>query len=142
MMTTSESNPNLMTCRAQGATAIRDVSDAARFFGTAQMLNDDELARLCIVIEELVANLYDHGGLTERDHVDLTLVADTEGIHVTIFDRGKPFDPWSALPVAERLERGGGAGIEIVRAWVQLIQYKATDEGNLLQFRLPIRWDR
>jgi anti-sigma regulatory factor (Ser/Thr protein kinase) len=106
------------------------------------MLNDDELARLCIVIEELVANLFDHGGLSDDDIVELNLLADPDGIHVSIFDRGVPFDPWSALPAAERLERGGGAGIEIVRAWVQFVEYKATDEGNLLQFRLPIRWDR
>ena len=106
------------------------------------MLNDDELARLCIVIEELVANLFDHGGLSDDDIVELNLLADPDGIHVSIFDRGVPFDPWSALPVAERLERGGGAGIEIVRAWVQFVEYKATDHGNLLQFRLPIRWDR
>ena len=39
---------------------------AARAFGEAQWLTDDESARLCVIVEELVANLYDHGGVTAK----------------------------------------------------------------------------
>jgi anti-sigma regulatory factor (Ser/Thr protein kinase) len=141
-MSTSESNPSALTCRFHGQAAIREASEAARSFGAEQMLDEDELARLCIVIEELVANLFDHGGLGVDDQIELGLAVVPEGIRVSICDKGAPFDPWSALPKDERPDRGGGAGIGIVKAWAHLIAYRATDEGNQLQFLLPIRWDR
>ena len=34
-----------------------------------------DVSRLCVVIEELVANLYEHGGLTGSDAIDLSLVS-------------------------------------------------------------------
>lgn len=111
-------------------------------FAEAQWLDDDELARLCIVVEELVANLYDHGGLTDLDMVELSLARDPAGIRVVIADTGAPFDPWSALQRVERPERGGGVGIEIIRAWAQFIGYQSTNDINRLEFLLPIHWKR
>ena len=104
------------------------------------MLDDEELARLSIVIEELVANLYDHGGLTEKDPVELGFLVVPDGIHVSIFDRGTPFDPWTARRQVEQPERGGGVGIDIIRAWAQFLDYRTSPEGNYLEFLLPLRW--
>ena len=136
-----ESNPDSQFFRLSGDGAIRKSSDAARAFGEAQWLADDELARLCIVVEELVANLYDHGDLTDRDEIELGLVAEPEGIRVSIADPGAPFDPWTAKPKVERPDRGGGAGIDIVRAWAKFISYGSSPGGNRLEFLLPIRWE-
>ena len=91
-------------------------------------------------IEELVANLYDHGGLTEQDHVELSLASEPDGIRVTIVDPGKPFDPWAAALQSERPERGGAAGIPLVRAWAQFVGYEASPAGNRLELLLPLRW--
>ena len=141
-MTQRESNPDNLVCRLQGSDVISLAAAAARDFADIQLLNNDELARLCIVVEELVANLYDHGGLTDADIVELGLSRDPAGIRVSISDPGAPFDPWSVLPSAERPDRGGGVGIEIVRSWAEFISYHAADEGNRLDFLLPIHWRR
>ena len=140
-MSRSESNPDRLTRQIRGANSIAQAADAAREFATAQWLDEDELARLCVVVEELVANLYDHGGLTEGDCVELSFLIDPEGINVAITDPGKPFDPWSASRSVRKSERGGGAGIDIVRAWAQFIGYQSSAEGNRLEFLLPVRWD-
>jgi anti-sigma regulatory factor (Ser/Thr protein kinase) len=60
-MSPRESNSDQMKCQLQGSTAVSQASGAARAFGEAQRLTDDSRARLCIVIEELIANLYEHG---------------------------------------------------------------------------------
>jgi serine/threonine-protein kinase RsbW len=127
-----------MTRRLQGSAAVRQACDAAREFGEAQRLTEDELARTCIVIEELIANLYDHGGLTDEDQVELTLASEPGGIRVTIVDPGEPFDPWGAPPRRERPERGGGVGIDIVRAWARFVSYDMTPKGNRLELLLPV----
>ena len=104
------------------------------------MLNDDELARLCIVIEELVANLYDHGGLADDDVVELNFLVDPEGIRVVIIDGGNPFDPWTAPRRIEQTNRGGGAGIDLVTAWAHFLGYGSKDGLNRLEFILPLNW--
>lgn len=141
MVSPSESELDRMTRRLRGPEAVAQASDAARAFGNAQWLAEDELARLCIVIEELVSNLYDHGGVTERDEVELNLVSEPEGIRVVIVDPGVPFDPWEMPQRADIPDRGGGAGIGIIRAWAQSIDYRRTDQGNRLELLLPLHWE-
>lgn len=133
-----ESNPDHLSCRLQGPQAIEQAANAARAFASSQRLSADDLARLCIVVEELVANLYDHGGLTDEDVVELHFASDPAGVRVTIIDPGAPFDPWTAQRRVEHPERGGGVGIDIVRAWAQLIGYESTAGGNRLELRLPV----
>jgi len=137
-MSPRESNSDRMTCQLRGSDAVIQAAAAARAFGEAQWLGDDECARLCIIVEELVANLYDHGGLTDQDKVELSLDSEPIGIRIIIADRGKPFDPRTAQPSRQRLERGGGAGIEIVRSWAQFVDYIVSAEGNRLELVLPI----
>lgn len=137
-MSSGESNSNRMKCQLQGSKAVSQALGAARAFGEAQLLTEDTCARFCIVIEELVANLYEHGGLTNEDKVELSLGREPDGIRITIADPGKPFDPRSATPKPERPERGGGVGIDIVRSWTQFVDYAVTLEGNRLELVLPI----
>ena len=67
--------------------------------------------------------------------------SDPLGIRVTIVDPGQPFDPWEMSRKVERPDRGGGAGIEIVRASAQFVDYDVTDQSNTLQLLLPVRWE-
>jgi anti-sigma regulatory factor (Ser/Thr protein kinase) len=124
-----------------GEDAIAGAAAAARGFAQSQWLDDDELARLCIVVEELVANLYDHGGLTDQDEVTLDFAVEPDGVRVVIGDPGEPFDPWKAPRNAEPIERGGNVGIDIIRAWASFISYSPSPDGNRLEFLLPVRWD-
>jgi serine/threonine-protein kinase RsbW len=137
-MEARESDPGRKTCRVHGEGAVVLASQAAREFGEAQWLSEDELARLTIIVEELVANLYDHGGLSETDEVELTLTSEQGGVRLVITDPGRPFDPRSATMRSERPERGGGAGIDIVRAWAEFVDYQATRQGNRLELLLPV----
>jgi serine/threonine-protein kinase RsbW len=136
---TRESNSEPLACRFQGSTAIAQATETARTFGKSQNLGDDDLARLCIVIEELVANLFDHGGLTEEDEIELLLAADPAGIRVTMLYPGSPFDPWVAPQNPQLPDRGGGAGLALIRAWAQLLSYGSSDEGNRLECLLSVR---
>jgi serine/threonine-protein kinase RsbW len=140
-VTPRESNQDGQLFRLHGPDAVAQSADAARAFGQAQWLADDELARLCVVVEELVANLYDHGGLTESDKVELAFAAEPDGVRVSIADPGTPFDPWTSVPRTDRPQRGGGVGIDIVRAWAQLLSYESSDGRNRLELLLPIRWE-
>ena len=139
-MSPRDSDLDRITRRVRGPDAVVLASEAARAFGNEQWLAEEELARLCIVIEELVANLYDHGGVTEKDEVELTLSSEAEGIGVILVDPGIPFDPWEAPHPVETPDRGGGAGIGIVRAWAEFVDYRVTTEGNRLELLLPLHW--
>ena len=125
--------------RLQGSRAIGEAADAARHFGQAQRLAVYDQTRLCIVIEELVANLYDHGGVTEGDEIMLALGRDPRGVRISIKDPGIAFDPWSAPQTTDSLDPGGGAGIRLIQAWGERIGYRSSNEGNCLEILLPIR---
>jgi hypothetical protein len=43
------------------------------------------------------------------------------------------------MPV-ETPDRGGGAGIGLVRAWAQFVDYRITEQGNRLELLLPLHW--
>ena len=137
-MTARESNSDRLVLLLSGSGAATEASTAARTFGEAQWLTDDELARLCIIVEELVANLYDHGGLTDDHEFELQLESEPGGVRITMTDPGTVFDPRVAPKPSERPERGGGAGIDIVSAWAEFVDYRTTDKGNRLELLLPV----
>ena len=135
-MSPRESNPDRLSLRLEGDRAIAQAVEAARSFGQAQRLAGDELARLCVVVEELIANLYDHGGVTERDEVQFALASDPSGIRISIADCGTSFNPWAAPPAPDS-NRPGGAGVRLIQAWADLIRYHSSDDGNQLELLVP-----
>ncbi len=138
-MTTRESGKDWTTCRVSGANAVTEASDAARAFGEMQWLSEDETARLCIIIEELVANLYDHGGVSRDEEITLSLASEPKGLIITLTDPGTPFDPRQSRRKTDPSDRGGGAGagIDIIRSWALITSYEVTDAGNRLELFLP-----
>jgi anti-sigma regulatory factor (Ser/Thr protein kinase) len=138
VVTARESNSDGISLTLRGDDAVTAASAAAREFGEAQWLSDDELARLCIIIEELVANLYDHGGVTADQEIALSLESEPGGIRIVMVDPGSAFDPRHAPKPSQRPERGGGAGIDIVQAWAEFVAYDATEHGNRLEVLLPV----
>ena len=137
-MSPRESYSDRLTCQLQGGDLVRPALAAAREFGNAQGLTQDQSARLCIVVEELLTNLRDHGGLTDDAIVELGMARQPDHIRITLVDPGEPFDPRSARPEQEPPERGGGVGIEIVRAWAKFIDYQVLPEGNRLELLLGL----
>jgi serine/threonine-protein kinase RsbW len=134
-----ESNSGQLHCTVTGAGAVGDAVSAARTFAVLQGIGDSDVSRLCVVVEELVANLYEHGGVARGDSVDLSLSRAPGGITIVLADPGQPFDPRTAPPSKPRPDRGGGAGINMVRAWTRLVDYSAQPNGNRLELLMPVQ---
>jgi len=122
-----------------GAGAVGEATIAARAFAVLQGIADSDVSRLCVIIEELVANLYEHGGVTCDDGVELSLSNTTDGIKIVLADPGQPFDPRTAISAKPEPARGGGAGINIVQAWTRFVDYSVQPERNRLELLMPIR---
>jgi len=134
-----ESKSGLSACRFHGQAAIHAATEAARAFAAGESLARDDAAHLCIVIEELVTNLLDHGGVGPDQDIELALRHDAGSIAIILTDPGTPFDPRTAiLPDGPNAERGGGAGLDLVRAWTQIVRYASRDGRNRLELVLPI----
>lgn len=133
-----ESKSGRLDCRFAGDGAVVDATSAARDFATGQGLAHDDVSRLCVITEELVANLYEHGGLAGTDAIGLSLVRTAAGITILLSDPGRPFDPQTATSNKQRHDRGGGAGINIVRAWTRFVDYVAEPGQNRLELLMPI----
>lgn len=90
-------------------------------------------AKLSIVVEELVLNIVEHGATPAWSAIDLTLSREAGGVAVTLCDKGKAFDPREAKIPDAVPERGGGAGLALVRAWAEVRSYDRVDGVNRLE---------
>ncbi len=116
---------------AAGPGAVAMLLAATRRFGEGQALSLDMLARLMIVVEELVTNAVDHGGAT--GDIDLTLAARLDGIALVLSDDGTFFDPRAAPAPNGPTANGGGAGIPLILAWSRVDAYTRIGTRNRLR---------
>ena len=117
--------------------AVGEAVRLARNFSTGAGLDSDAAARLAIVVEELVANLVDHGDLPEGTPIELEFSQQARGVILVLVDNGAPFDLRLAPEPGELPpERGGGAGLALVRAWAQVETYARVDDRNRLELWL------
>jgi anti-sigma regulatory factor (Ser/Thr protein kinase) len=121
-----------------GPDAVHDALVAARSFADRAGIEGSVGARLAIVIEELVTNLYDHGGLTDEEEFELELILNRADVSVTITDPGAPFDARRIGDDTGPPERGGGVGLRLVRSWASTIDYRRVDDRNRLVVWLPL----
>lgn len=134
-----ESNPGGVTLILSGPTAVHDATQAAQEFGLTAGLGDSDRSRLSILVEELVTNLYEHGGVMPDALVELGLFNADDGINLTLIDPGQPFDPRSAPDNPAAVDRGGGAGLRLVNAWASITDYRTTPGRNVMQLTLPVQ---
>ena len=132
-----ESNPGEVRLSLSGPGAIHDATRAARAYAASAGLDETDAAHLCIIVEELVTNLYDHGGVGAADVVELALAATAVGIRLTLTDPGERFDPRLAGSETPIPARGGGAGLKLLRSWASSIDYRLVDGRNRLTVNLP-----
>ena len=118
---------------------LGDAIAGARHFASANGLAPQDRARLCIVVEEIVANLVEHGGHDPAEPVRIRIERLGENISLTIEDRGTPFDPRKLSGDRQNPDRGGGAGLRLVRAWSTVTGYENSAGGNRLSLSLPLR---
>jgi anti-sigma regulatory factor (Ser/Thr protein kinase) len=126
-----------MSAALNGDDMLGSAVALARNFAQQLAFAPDDQARLCILAEELVANLADHGTPGPvPPHLHLALA--DGAVRLVLTDSGQPFDPRTALATPPREDRGGGAGLAIVRAWADILDYHAGPAGNRLDVRLPL----
>jgi serine/threonine-protein kinase RsbW len=133
-----ESNQGASRLSLAGPDTVNDATLAARDFAVRSGLGQAEGARLAIIVEELVANLYDHGGLNDEDPVEIELSAGTDSVCLVITAAGAPFHPGLPLPEADIPSRGGGAGLKFVQAWTLSIDHQQVDGRNRWAVVMPI----
>lgn len=102
-------------------------------------LDRDAAERLAIIVEEWIANLIDHGATPAGSRIGLRLVRRPDAIRITITDAGVAFDPRTATFDGPDLDRGGGAGLELLRAWSRVIAYGRRAGRNRLVLEMPAR---
>lgn len=118
--------------------AIATAIAKAQEFASRAACGADAEARLCIIIEELVANIVEHGAAPAGSLIALTIDAIGQDIGLTLDDGGTPFDPRLAeAPGDIPPERGGGAGIALVMAWSRAVEYRHDNGRNRLTLVIP-----
>lgn len=108
-----------------------------RFRGR-EPIDGSDPSRLCVIIEKLFANLYEHGGVTHDELVKMSLSTSVRGVRIVVVDPGCPFDPRDAKSSKRRSERGG-AGIAIVRSRASQFDYRRSEGRNRLELLVPLR---
>lgn len=108
---------------------------ATRHFAEAQRLSPDAAARLAVIVEEWVANIVEHGRPRPGSLIGLRLESVGEGSRLTFTDAGIAFDPRAAQDRGPNLERGGGAGIALIRSWAEIESYRRRGGRNRLVLR-------
>jgi serine/threonine-protein kinase RsbW len=138
-MSARDSNSASVTIRCKGETALQEAVEAARLFGIDVRLGTGDAARLAIIVEELVVNLVEHGGATVIGAVELSLAWEAGGpISLVLIDGGIAFDPRVADAGAAIPDRGGGAGLNLVRAWATIVDYHSDGDRNRMEVSIPV----
>ena len=136
-MSARDSNPSCSAWILRGPTAIREANEIVRHYSLDAGLAPEDRAKLSIVVEELVANLYDHGGVQHHDEVELTLSVGSRGINLVLVDPGSPFDARKVRPKQRRTTSGAGAGTHLVRSWTEFVEYRVEVGRNRLELNFP-----
>lgn len=124
---------------AAGPSAVGRALGVARAFVAEAGLGRDEAERLAIIVEEWIANLVEHGELPPGSRVGLRLAQANGLVRVTVTDSGAAFDPRTATFEGPNPDRGGGAGLELMRAWSRIAAYGRRAGRNRLVLEMPLK---
>lgn len=91
-----------------------------------------------IVVEEWVSNVVEHGAPPVGSRIALRLEHTDAHIRLTMSDAGQAFDPRDAAFEGPNLVRGGGAGLELIRAWSRISAYRRQRGRNRLVLEIPL----
>ncbi len=108
---------------------------AAGRFAAAAALSGESADRLAVIVEEWVANIVEHGGAPAGSLVVMRLARTGTGVRLTFSDAGVAFDPRTAEDRGPNLERGGGAGLALIRGWSEIEDYRRNGGRNRLVLR-------
>jgi serine/threonine-protein kinase RsbW len=106
-----------------------------RRFCEAGGLSADAADRLAVVVEEWAANIVEHGGAAPTSLIVLSLQRVGDSVSLSFTDAGVAFDPREVKDEGPNLERGGGAGIALIRSWCEIEAYERRKGRNRLVLR-------
>jgi anti-sigma regulatory factor (Ser/Thr protein kinase) len=130
---------------------LDEVRRASRWLeqaGNERGIPSEQILRLDLCLNEVLANIISHGGLDPLSPpVQLSLYvrcsADTHEAVMTVTDTGIPFDPlaYQQKPRPQSLSEAepGGLGIMMMRDAADAISYRHSEGRNCLAFR--VGWD-
>ena len=109
-------------------------------FAERAALSHADSYALQLVVEEIVLNVIEYGGLTgEEPGITVTLIADAVETVVEVRDRGVAYDPLlaQAPDVNGSLDERpiGGLGVFLSRAYTNAQHYARTENENVLTLR-------
>jgi serine/threonine-protein kinase RsbW len=123
-----------------------EIGRAAEFaeqFGAAQGLSEDEVMSVNLVLDEVMANVIEHGSEAGSTHeIRITLALEDDQLTIEVTDDARAFDPLQLappdldLPLEERPV--GGLGIHIVRSVMDSVAYERRDGRNIITMRKTI----
>ena len=106
-------------------------------------LSDKDLFALQIIVEELVTNVIDYGGVPAGEHaVRVDLSAEGGELLIRLTDRGTEYnpllreDPDTTLPAEQRPI--GGLGVHFCKKLTEAQEYERRDGCNVLTLRKKI----
>lgn len=108
---------------------------------------EPQIDRLELCLNELLANLVEHGGAAvARQPIQLQLEAIRSpqgcGVELLVADGGEPFDSGQAgvKPLPGSLEQAspGGLGLRMVRAFSDAMAYRVLEGRN--ELRIALHW--
>ena len=136
-MPSRESQTDRQRIDVAGPTALGDAVAWARGYAADQRLAERDRARLCIIVEELVTNLCEHGDCCDQP-IAIELAREGPTVGIAIEDNASPFDPRTAVTGTKIPLRGGGAGLDLVKSWSEIVGYETRGGRNRLEVRLGL----
>ena len=137
-MGSSDSKSPPVMIRCNGTDAVHRLVEATHGFSSACRLSASHAAKLAIIVEELAFNLVEHGDVGEDGEIELLLAREADAVTIVLTDTGVAFDLRTAESEEAIPERGGGAGIDLVRAWADVLDYCSDAGRNRLDLRMSI----
>ena len=121
-----------------GPTALGDAVSATRRYASDRGLGARDSARICIIVEELITNLLEHGQSNDDPRIGIEIGRNATSLTLLIEDNGPVFDPRVAPKAADMPIRGGGAGLRLVSAWSDVVGYQTSQGQNRLELIMPL----
>jgi serine/threonine-protein kinase RsbW len=125
------------------AGSISALSEFVRGGAVAAGIAENELAKLDLVLEEILINVARYAYTPGTGAVEVAYAqAGPCKLHVEIADYGRIFNPLTADP--PDLSRGladrpiGGLGVFLVKSMVDSIAYRREGDQNILSFKFPL----
>ena len=112
------------------------ICDSMKAFG----LDEHEIFRLLMVVDEACTNIINYGDLDESSKINVICRKECEKIFVVVIDEGIPFNPLEVLPPDLKAplkdRQMGGLGVHFIKTLMDQVRYERKGGKNVLEMIL------